>query len=247
MAEVNPGVTNLESWWTLNEESGQRNDSRGSNHLADINTVLFGAGKIGNAADFDNPGNNERLRVADNPSLSFADEGFTLGTWVKLESKTAAMRIMDKWEDGKKEYILRWNPNRFGFIISSNGVAAQEIIALSAGTPDTGTWYFLMCWHDPVANRIYIQVDNGVIDSVGYSDGCNDNTSGFTLGGAWNAGQLNGMLDESFIYRRVLDADNREFLYNSGAGRTYSNIALTPVVSALMHRRTRIPGQVQPF
>ena len=51
MAEVNPGTTDLVSWWELNEESGTRVDAHGSNDLADNETVLYGTLVQGNAAN----------------------------------------------------------------------------------------------------------------------------------------------------------------------------------------------------
>ena len=45
-------VNDLEHWWTLDEESGNRADSVGSITLTDNNTVTFIAGTKSNAADF---------------------------------------------------------------------------------------------------------------------------------------------------------------------------------------------------
>lgn len=43
----------LVSWWNLNEISGQRNDSHGTNHLTDNNTVTYAAGVASGAASSD--------------------------------------------------------------------------------------------------------------------------------------------------------------------------------------------------
>ena len=48
----NPGTTGLVSYWALDETSGTRYDSHGSNDLTDNNTVGYTTGVQGNAADF---------------------------------------------------------------------------------------------------------------------------------------------------------------------------------------------------
>jgi len=52
----------LVSWWDLDEESGIRYDSVGSNDLTDNNTVGYDNGKIVNAASFVAT-NGERLTL----------------------------------------------------------------------------------------------------------------------------------------------------------------------------------------
>ena len=85
-APTNPGTTNLEAWWKLDEESGTRDDAHGSNDLSDNNTVGFTAGKYSNAASFI-LANSEYLSIGDNNSLSTGDIDFTLGCWVEIASK----------------------------------------------------------------------------------------------------------------------------------------------------------------
>ena len=81
-------LTDLISHWPLNEVSGTRVDSHGSNDLDDVNTVTQAAGKIGNAAEFVND-NDERLRHDDNADLSGADVDWTFAIWLYFDSKTA--------------------------------------------------------------------------------------------------------------------------------------------------------------
>ena len=46
-------LTNLTAWWNFDEESGIRYDSYNTHDLTDNGTVLYAAGKQGNAADFE--------------------------------------------------------------------------------------------------------------------------------------------------------------------------------------------------
>src|SRR3990167_7395409 len=123
MPGTNPGTTGLISWWSLDEASGQRNDSHGSNHLTDNNTVLSAAGKVGNAADFEKS-NSEFLSIADNPNLSTGDIDFTIAIWVKPE--TASFPILGKITNPSPlEYSISrvGGTGAFQFLVSSNGTA----------------------------------------------------------------------------------------------------------------------------
>ena len=53
----------LISWWSMDEESGERADSHGTMTLTDNATVLYDTGKVGNAADFE-AGTSEYLSHA---------------------------------------------------------------------------------------------------------------------------------------------------------------------------------------
>jgi hypothetical protein len=216
----------LISWWSLDETSGTRVDSHGSNDLTDYNTVLYQAGKQGNAADFE-LSNDEALYIEDNASLSFGDEDFTLACWVKMESSTVEMGIMTKWyhSTNKREYGLEFDQvaDRFRFFISTNAVDAVFVDADNLGAPSDATWYYLVAWHDATANTINIQVNNGTVDSVAHTTGCNDNASQFLLGRFQGPGPLpfDGLIDEAAVWRRVLTADEKTALYNGGNGRAY--------------------------
>ncbi|MCK5021433.1 MAG: LamG domain-containing protein [Candidatus Peribacteraceae bacterium] len=224
----------LISYWELNEESGQRFDRHGSNDLKDNNSVLYGTGKQGNAANFE-ADNSEYLSHADNADLSFGDEDFTIGTWVKLETVGVDRPIVTKYDTGlnNREYSLLYqhSSTRFGFWISNNGTDWITELADELGAPDAGTWYFIVAWHDSVANTLNIQVNNGTPDSQAYSNGCNDNVTGFKIGGGtYNgsaSGYCDGLIDEVGVWNRVLTSDERTALYNGGAGVSYDDLLIS--------------------
>ncbi len=243
MASSNPGKLSLEAWWSLDEESGTRVDSHGANDLADNATVLYAAGKVGNAADFE-LSNSEYLDIADNASLSFGDEALTVGCWVYMETSAAVQTFMGKWDNtaNTREYRLRYDngTDRFAFGVSTDGTNSVQEDADELGAPADATWYFIIGWHDPVADTKNIQVNNGTVDSAAYANGANDNATGFLIGAQENGGGHSGhadtLIDEAFVWRRVLTANEREWLYNGGLGRRYSElnlghgVAMTPVM-----------------
>jgi len=74
--------TNLISWWDLQEMSGTRNDSHGTNHLTDVNTVTRALGPnaanavVGTWKDLSGQGNHAVQATAGNkPLLSIAPDG----------------------------------------------------------------------------------------------------------------------------------------------------------------------------
>ncbi len=80
-------LTDLKAHWKLNEASGARVDSHGSNDLTDNNTVTQVAGKIGNAAQF-TAANSEWLSRGTDVDLGLgADTDCTWAGWFYMDSK----------------------------------------------------------------------------------------------------------------------------------------------------------------
>ena len=96
MQTVNPGLTNLAAWWTLDEAitNGTRNDSSTNvQHLSDNNTVPYSTGKVGNAISLTYT-NSEYMSRADSANLSMGDIDFTIGTWVKATTLPGSANII---------------------------------------------------------------------------------------------------------------------------------------------------------
>lgn len=233
MPATNPGTTGLISWWSLDETSGNRADSHGSNTLTDNNTVLSAAGKQGNAADFERD-NTEYLSIVDNAGLSTGDIDFTVGGWVKNESLTNTNTVIAKRDDSDYEYSLgtsNTGPNHQFFFQINAPVTVYEGNAIS-----TGVWYFVVAWHDATNDLIYIQVNNGTAASQATGGSApSDTTAPFIIGNnnvSATPRPHDGLIDELFFYKRILTADERTWLYNAGAGRAYSELSL-PLVTEL--------------
>lgn len=218
---LNDGII---AYWKLDEASGTRSDSKGSNHLTDTNTVTAAAGVISNAAEFVAP-TKEYLQIADNAALSVGDQDFTFCAWVKLTTKTDYRTILGKSKYSAAapyEYWMDYDfgVNRFRFF-ASDGTNYGFAIANNLGIPSTGTWYFVVGWHDAAANTVNISVNDGTVNSVSYTFGSHDGQSAFRIGGTGAVSNMDGLIDEVGFWKRVLTASERTQLYNAGAGRTY--------------------------
>lgn len=236
----NPGTHGLVSWWRLEESSGARADAHGGQTLTDNNTVASASGKQGQAADLE-ASNSEYLSRADSAALSLGDVDATLGLWARLESKGTLRALLSKFEPSgdQREYRILYEntTDRFYWNVSSDGTSGGEtmLAANALGSPATATWYFIVVWHDAAANEIGIQVNNGAGDTAAHSGGVHDGTAALRLGAIGGPAQyMDGLLDEAFLYKRLLSADERAWLYNGGAGRAYAEVDIPMPQSAVL-------------
>lgn len=216
----------LISFWKLDEASGQRIDSKGTNNLTDVNTVGQAVGKIGTAADFIST-NSEYLYKLSNTAMQTGDIDFTFSAWVYLSSKTSTQTILCKQSSvaGTREYVLQYeqSTDRFNFLVFKHTDILHGVI--SDSSPAINTWYNVVAWHDSTLDTIYIQVNNGLISSLPLAGSIQpDSTENFIIGHSGiNAAPyyFNGRIDAVGYWKRLLTASERAVLYNNGNGIEY--------------------------
>ncbi len=212
------------SWWKLDEASGTRNDElAAANHLTDNATVTQAVGKVGNAAQFTLP-NSEYLSHADNASLSTGDIGFLLCLWAYLDTKATSQVFISQVSATSYGYDIHYNvgADRFRLEVGDGATTMIGIVtANSLGSPSVATWYFIVGWHDPTANKVYIQVNDGAVDEAATTGAAGDSSSEFDIG-RQVAGNffVDGRIDEVGFAKNLLTADERSYLYNTSSGRT---------------------------
>lgn len=219
-------VSSAVAHWSLDEASGNRADSVGSNTLTDNNTVGSTTGKFSNAADFIRT-NNEYLSITDNTDLSMGDIDFTLRAWVKLDSKADTVVFIGKWRssDDNREYAILYNSgtDKFSLFVSSDGTSGgvSTLDAANFGSPSTGTFYLIHAWHDATNNELGISVNAGTADTKSHTTGVNDGTADFHISGleGTTSNDLDGAVDDAVILKNVvMSSAERTEDYNSGAG-----------------------------
>jgi hypothetical protein len=220
-------IDGLISYWKLNEVSGSRADSHGTNALTDNNTVASAAGKIGNCAVF-NAASNESLSVADN--ASFNVNAFTFAGWFQLVNWEAGFEaILSKWtNDSNAEFGLFPDGTGLAFWVWQTQTVIREVSL--AATLANNTWFFVVVWYDPATTSINIQLNNGTpatATTSGFTTRYQASTATFMLGDVAGSdlANLNGRLDEWGFWNRVLTSTERTELYNGGAGVTYEDLA----------------------
>jgi hypothetical protein len=228
---ANPGYAllltdDLIAYWSMEETSGTRTDSAGSNDLTDNGGVGSTTGIFGNAAEFGTT-SGQYLSIPDNPDLSVGDIDFTFTSWVYMNelpppagfaTQTFALKG-DLGVSLSNEYILRYNGSneRFEFFVT-DGAGLGTIRAHTFGPASEKTWYMLAGWHDSTSDIIGIQVNEAATgtDITGWSFGAQDTAEEFSLGGgATVSGEFTkGAIDKVGFWKRVLTADERDKLYN---------------------------------
>lgn len=226
---ASPLVANLAAYWKLDETSGNRLDSIGANDLVPTGSPGNAAGKINYGLSLV-AASSQSVGIASNATLQTGDIDFTIGAWCYLTT-LANETFVAKWSltNNVREYLLYYNAgdhapaNRFSFGVSPNGTTGTTFVdATTFGVPSIATWYYVVAWHDSVANTLNIQVNNGGVNSVAYSAGVFAGSAPFEIGRLHTSTYyLNGRVDEVGLWKRVLTAPERTALYNSGAGLTY--------------------------
>ena len=229
----NPTVRDLVSWWALEEDSGDAADSHGTNHLTRSGTINNADAKQGKGINFQNI-SGRYLSLANNASVNFGHEDFTIGCWFKPE----ALYGGDP-EDGDlpMPFIHKGNAGGATYYEYFLGASRSKKVRLSTrgGSTEwgsemtTGNWYFAVGWHVASENKSYLQVNNG--SALSYTDTEGGGTThspddirfGRNLRIGVEAG-IKGIVDEMFVYRRALNDDERSWLYNDGMGRAYNNL-----------------------
>lgn len=216
------------SVWECNEASGNLLDSVGGNTLTATNSPGSTTGKIGNARSFVRA-SSQKFDAADSAGTSAGDIDFTLAYWVRFTSLPASMDCVSKDSEvaTHREYLTGYtsgSSGRFRFLVfdASTGNTSTAILASTFGTPSTGVWYWVVCWHDSVANTLNIQINNGAVDSTSYSSGIRDSDSKFTIGARQATGaELNGDMDQVVLKKGIWTDSEKTIIYNSGNGLAY--------------------------
>lgn len=174
-------------------------------------------------------GSSNYLLLTDRADVSTGDIDFTFGAWVKLSRNTDGYVVGKYNGPSNFEYGLVYNYNRFDFNVSGDGVNVTTLRSdteVGFGTILFNTWYFIVCWHDAINNRLGMSI-NGTSGDKAYSSGCYDSSANFHIGarGAGSSPYLDGVVSRGFFSKQVLTADDRTELYNSGDGKRYSQLS----------------------
>lgn len=214
------------AYYSLEEASGTRVDSRGGNNLTDVNTVGQAVGKVANAAQFV-IANSEYLDLADSPALSVGDIDFEFSVWVYLDSKAAFQTVFSKWDSPSLEYLLVYDngADRFTwFTRLADNSSTVTVSSNTFGAVSAATWYHIHVYHDATNDLIGINVNNGAFDTAANAGGVLDATAPFRVGRYESPAYLGGRVDELGFWKRLLTMAERTWIYNGGNGRSYAEI-----------------------
>lgn len=166
-------------------------------------------------------------RVYNSTTTDFRPAGnnFSACGWVWLNSladvsKTEFLNFGGTWPASGGFMTLRVAADaRLEFRLRSNDATAELFTTLGGFT--AGAWHFFVVGRS--GNNLFASINGGAVTSYAYTKTAADSTGGF-LGARASTGVevLDGKLDEVAYFGRALTSTEITWLYNSGAGRTYS-------------------------
>ncbi len=225
-------LTGLVSYWKLDEVSGSRADSYGSNTLTDNNTVTSNPGQGGNlgtvAAQF-TAANSEYLSAIDNAGLS-PTAAASVQAWVYLDTLANNTNVVAShwlfataggWVFNIQSVDMR------SFVADSPTDGGSNVVDCNNGTLNaTATWYLVHWVYDgslSAANRVQFYI-NGSAQSMSVIAGTipavlQDPAAIFALGQWPGLGRFyNGRMQEVGFWNVALSAGEVSDLWNGGAG-----------------------------
>ena len=209
---------NIVSRWKLDEASGSRADSVGSNTLTDNNTVTSAAGQFSvDAADFE-LGNTEYLSKTDTASLSITGD-LTFAAWVQLESYPGYRVLMSKFDPDTpiRSYAFRidGDSNRMEFLTSSDGTATDGYSLMSYSF-SAGTWYHMAIVYDASEGEAAYYINGAQVGATqtGYPTSIFDGAQDFQLGKE-STRYWDGLMQDAILWNAELTSANVTSLYDS--------------------------------
>jgi hypothetical protein len=210
-------LTGLTAYWKMDETSGTRLDSVGSNHLTDNNSVSSAAGKIGTASSH-TAASSQYLTVGGSLTASGSARTVSLCVYptdVSTQRAFASFAAAATPLSGTPVFILGYR----------QGGGSGPFFAYSGGNYRNGTtvaalntWYHVAYTYDPSSSNVGLWINGTREVNVTAAD----SNSGTTLyiGAGFNA-YHDGRVDEVGLWSRVLTSIEIGTLYNAGVGVTY--------------------------
>ena len=227
-------LTDLESYWKLDEASGTIYDSHGSNDSTSINgNPTYGAtGIVGDCLDFDGTGDSV---VFGNVLSKDYNDSFTIQCWYKPNSAGSDNHfLVCKQDNGGlfRGYVI-WRGgsgqnHRLIFDLVHTGSSVLEIKSTTRLT-NRFTWYHIVLTYDGTAAvsglNLYI---NGSLETISQSidsltTGTTVSSANFEIGARSATQETDGLIDEVGVWNRVLDSTDVSTLYNLGSGLAYGD------------------------
>jgi hypothetical protein len=214
-------LLNLISYWTLDEASGNRMDSHGTNHLVPTagNPGSFPF-VLGNAAYANGAAGQPYLACASNSSLQVTGD-FTLSFWVRVDGPGTANTVI----------IGKNNPgfSSLDFLAShsaTNGLTFQAGGATVAkGSPEAAYQQrHVIVWFDSADNKLRMRIDDATTYvSPGTATLIQGADPFAVLSGSYGNLNWNGLADEIAFYKRKLNSAEMTALYGGGTPPPYSS------------------------
>jgi len=238
-----PPPAGLADWWPFDETPGpgasDAPDIAGGPNNASWPVVLRPtpvAGVVSNALSFD--GTNNFLMVLDDPEVNFAGacglpgtEDFTIDLWVKFDSDTALLPILDKRLIGSvggqvcaRGYALAVQGGRLVFQMADGAGSPCQTSYTGNTALTTGVWHFVAVSvpRCQAAGTAFLYVDGKIDGTFAPRTGSIENTNSLFIGrnaepGAAGFTYFAGCMDELEFFKRALAKSELDAIFQAGS------------------------------
>ena len=223
-------MTELVSYWPLDEMSGTRFDSHSNNHLTSNNSVDYQTGHIGEYASHFYRKQSKYLSISDADQIGLDLEGdLSFALWVN-KSTSYLQTVLGKWdENGQRSYKLMIGIDQGNWQLrfyTSDRYGKDNIHTWYDIPFTTNKWSFIVVTYDYDYSHLYI--DGVLVGTTAGRNGplgCRNSSVEFTIGsesGLYRA-YFDGLIENVGIWSRALTSDEVLELYNNGDGLPYDS------------------------
>jgi len=221
---VNSSIPTPSAYWKLDEATGTRADSIGSNGLLVGGTETGDApGLIGNALFTGGILDTLFYTTPSGNSLHYIPgTGLTFVLWIKfLVPQQPPGNAHSALEMAAWDLDFRFDITNISAAFKFSPAVGPDVVATLPFAFATNTWYFIVGQYDPISQKTQVSVNNGAftVSPTSASD------AGTTIPSqTWivRIGFPDTLIDETGVWLgSVLNSSQLTDLYNSGAGKTY--------------------------
>lgn len=211
-------ITNIVSYWKLDESSGNATDQVSSNTLTNNNTATYSSGKINNGVNVARA-SSQWLSITNGTQVGLGITGnLTIAGWIKFSSLPTGLTycMASKDATGNRGYSLNIATTTLQFSVNVTTAAVTW-------SPSTSTWYHVAIVYTAAGGTadFYINGSQQGTQQSGLPTSIPTNTTTFNLGNDGFASLFDGSFDEFGVWSRSLSGSEISSLYNSGTGIQY--------------------------
>ena len=233
-AGVNPTAAaiyaKITEWWSMEAlTGGTLVGLHNGMSLSRRNAPVLAAGKIGNGIDFEATASQGLYADANPPGSRSATTPMTWGGWYKPESLTASsivnVAVRDSTNGNQRRLNLFLDAAGKLIVMAGNGTTLFQ--TTTANAVGAGVFHFLQGEVVP-GGQLRARIDNGAWSAVTGPATLPSSNLGMRMGMNRRSSDgvseffADGVLDEVFLLDAELTADEWAYLYNGGAGRSYT-------------------------
>ena len=209
----------LIAYYQFEEASGTRNDSHGSNHLTDNNTVGVTTGVVGNAADFVAANSEHFTRALPSPLDGLS--ALSVAFWAQARSLSALLSVFGHGDGTSSTFFEGDRVFIRGTLGNQDNTFANPF--------STSQFDFYVLRRTPTSVSLR-KNDSTSVFSNSFSDSGTISAAAvepFRLGGqaSGSGGAVaywDGALDQFGLWSRSITSGEETQLYNGGAGLSYA-------------------------